>query len=323
MKNMNHMRSISSNASPSPFIKNGKFISMKNHVIHFLPAGYKYVIEKYGKFSYVADEGLHFFIPFVEKIAYVVDIKELNIEISPQIATTNDNVMVSLNGFLYLQFNDPIKASYGAAYPVEAAIKMSQSVMRTCVGDLTLDKLFKERSTMNTKITQELQSSALAWGCTVTRFEITNIKPIDKAVEDVLHKQSTADRERKEKIINADAEKQKVETEANAYKFKQETEAMGDAFKIRTLAEAHAFSEIKKAEAISERLKIIGISLKSPEGKLAMETELTKNYIEKYNKLAKKSTSMIIPNDNHTANSVASMIGIGSQIFSNFQHPKE
>lgn len=310
-------------SDPSPYVRNGKFISRVNYGINFLPSGYKYVIETFGKFSHVANEGLNFLIPFFQKIEYVIDTKELTIEINPQKATTNDNVMVSLNGNLYLQFDDPYKAAYGAAYPVEAASKMAQSVMRTTIGGKSLDQIFKSRNDLNHIITTELQASAKAWGCVVTRFEISDLQPIDKAVVDALHKQSTAERERREKIINADAEKQKVETEANAYKFKQETEAQGDAFKIRTLAEAESYSVIQKAEGASQALKIIGETISTEEGKLAMSAQLTKEYIEKYNNLAKNSTTMIIPQENYNAGSVASMATIGGQIFANLMHGKE
>ena len=136
---------------------NGQFPSIRNKFINFLPSGYDYVIERFGKFSTVRKPGLNILIPFIDRIAYVVDNRELCLRIDPERATTEDNVMVKLGGNLYIKFYNPENAAYGAFRPIYAVSQYAQSVMRTAVGDIELDKLFKEKGHLNLMVKKVLR----------------------------------------------------------------------------------------------------------------------------------------------------------------------
>ena len=326
---------ISNNYNPNFIRKNsdnifkyGKFNSRGNYGINFLPSGHSYIVERFGKFTgTIHNPGLAYLIPFIDKIAYVVDNREMTLRIDPQPATTEDNVMITLGGSLFLKFYDPVKACYAVTTPIYAAQQLAQSLMRTSVGKLRLDKLFQERGQLNSNITESMKEGASAWGCEIIRFEITDLKPIDDAVTDALHKQSTAERDRREKVINADAFKQEVEAQSNAYKYKQTTEASGNADKIKIETEAQVFNIMKKAEAEAysikinalaqkEALEMIGEAIKKEGGESAVLKQLSEKYIEQLGNLAKASNTIVIPQN---LADVSSLVASGYSAYKNLK----
>jgi regulator of protease activity HflC (stomatin/prohibitin superfamily) len=311
-----HSRNQNANQSSDYLMRIGKFSSRPNVCINFLSAGCKYVVERFGKFSRVENPGLCFLIPFVDRIAYVVDERELCIRIDPELATSGDNVQVSLGGNLYVQFYDAEKASYGASTPIYAVSQFAQSVMRTAVGGLKLDTLFSERAALNTKIREELAEGTLKWGCKVIRFELTDIQAVDQNVAQSLHKQSTAERERREKIISAEAFKTETQLKADAYKYKQITEAEGDAEKTKITADADVYKTIKLAEAERQSIGLIASAMEESGGYDSMKTRLSIHYFDTLKTLGGKST-IIIPQN---LGDVASMIAAGQSVFSDLNH---
>lgn len=275
---------------------------MVNSVINFLPAGRKYVIERFGKFHRIALPGLRFLVPLVDKIAYVVDDRELCFRIDPEQATTKDNVGVELGGNLYIQFCNAERAAYGATNPIYAVSQLAQSVMRSSVGGIQLDRLFAERAIINQLVVEHLSDEVVGkWGCHVLRFEITDLCATDSVVADSLHKQSTAERDRREKIIAAEAHQQEVKLTADAYLYRQTTEAQGDANKIRVIAEAQANSVRAIAQAIQQ-----------PGGQDAVATRLTQEYFKTLEQLGKSShTTLVIPQN---LADVSSMVAVGKTV---------
>lgn len=303
--------SSSSNSASDQLMRLGKFPGRGNYLANFLPAGSKYVIERFGKFNRVEQPGLCILVPIVDKISYVVDERELCIRIDPELATTSDNVKVSLGGNLYVQFYDAEKACYGASTPIYAVSQFAQSVMRTSVGGLILDTLFKERAILNVKIKEALFEGTEKWGCRVIRFEITSLDPVDKHVAESLHKQSTAERDRREKIITAEADRKQTELNADAYKYKQIAEAQGDAEKKKISADADAYAILKKAEAEKEGINLIASAMNSVGGSGSMNAKLAQQYISALEKMGGRST-VIIPQN---LSDIASMISVGSTVF--------
>ena len=305
-------RVYSDDSMPDKRVTFGRFPSMMNWGINFLPAGHEYVVERFGKFHSVQKPGLCLQIPFIDKFSYVVDTRELCIRIEPEIATSADNVFVTLGGNIYLRFFDTHNAAYGASKPLYAASQFAQSVMRTAVGDLNLDKLFSERGHLNTMVKAHMEEGIKKWGCEIIRFEITDLEPVDRAVKDSLHKQSTAERDRREIEITAGAHKKKVELEADAYKYQQVAEATGDAEKVKLAADASAYEIEKKAKAQENSINMIGSALQGESGDKVVKYLLSKDYIQEFGKLANQSNTMIIPQD---MSNLASMIGTGYSVF--------
>jgi regulator of protease activity HflC (stomatin/prohibitin superfamily) len=307
------------NSASDHLMRLGKFPSRSNVGINFLSSGYKYVVERFGKFSKVEQPGLCFLIPFVDRIAYAVDERELCIRIDPELATSKDNVQVSLGGNLYVQFYDAEKASYGASTPIYAVSQFAQSVMRTAVGGLKLDTLFSERASLNTEVRKALSEGTEKWGCKVIRFEITDLEPVDQNVAQSLHKQSTAEREKREKITSAEAFKQETELKADAYKYKQITEAQGDAEKTKIAADADAYKTLKRAEAEQEGIRLIASAMNEVGGFESMKTRLSSQYFDTLKSLGGKST-IIIPQN---LGDVASMVAAGQSVFSNLDSTRK
>ena len=294
------------------------FPRIRNTCVNFLPAGHNYVVERFGEFVGTLKPGLNMLIPFVHTITQVEN-RELCLRVEPEIATTKDNVMVTMGGNLYVRFTDPVKAVYGASRPIYSVQQLGQSVMRTEVGNFQLDTLFSERSSLNTNIRKYMNEGSPGengnvkdWGCSVIRFEITDLEPCDEAVSESLHKQSTADRERRETIITAEAHKRKVELEADAYAYEQLITAKGDADKIKLSADAEAYRIKTVAEAQRESIEMVATALTTEEADKVIKYRLSENYIEEFGKIAGESNTMIIPQN---MSDLASMIGTGYKVF--------
>lgn len=308
-------------------VETGYFPSRGNYGLNILPNGYKYVIERFGRFTGVEGSGLKIMIPFVDKIAYVVDDREMVIPIDPQNATTDDNVMIVMAGNLFIRFSDAERAAYGANRPVHAATQFAQSVMRTAAGDYSLDVLFKERNSLNSTIVSSMTEGAAKWGCEVTRFEITELYPSDQAVSASMHKQSTAERERREVLINAEAYQKETEKKADAYRYKQEMEAQGnaervkleadaEAFRVRQIADANAYSIKQNADAQAESIQMISNVLVKEGGEQAIMKQLSEQYIAEFGKLAQKTNTLIIPQN---VSDVSSIIASGMAAYKKVQ----
>ena len=297
-------------------LKHGQFLPRINYGINFLPAGHEYVVERMGKFSKVKKPGLALLIPFIDKISYVVDKRELCLRIDPEIATTMDNVMVKLGGNLFITFRDSEKAAYGASQPIYAASQFAQSVMRTEVGKISLDKLFGERGALNIGVETNMNKCITEWGAVVNRFEITDLEPVDRAVSKSLHKQSTAERDRRETVITAEAVQRKIQLEADAYQYQQIAEAKGDAEKVRLAAEAKAYEIEKEADAQKKSITMINDSLKQEGGDKVGTYLLSQRYIEQFGHLAKVGNTFVLPTN---LADIASVIGAGSISFNKFK----
>lgn len=277
------------------------FSSRFNKILNFLPEGNQYVIEKFGKFYSIKQPGLALLIPFVHKIAYQVEMRELCLRVSPEHAFTKDNVQVTLGGNLYIKFHDAYLAAYGANNPIYSTVQLAQAVMRTQVGKLELDELFENRSVINNKVVENMEDDVQPWGCNVKRFEITDLEPTDLKVAEALNRQATAERIKRETILRAQADKEKVQQEAEAYKFRQETEGLGDKTKI-----------LARAEAESESIKMISEALQNGNGQKVIEMRLAEEYLKQFGKVAKETNTTILPLD--LAN-IKSIIDTGKQIF--------
>jgi len=314
----NSLRRRSSLQPIDPLIETGQFESKPNKFINFLPAGYEYVIERFGKFSRVVLPGFTILLPIIDRIAYSVDTRELCLRIDPQDATSEDNVNITLGGNLYMRFIYAERAAYGASKPIYAAAQLAQSVMRSSVGSRKLDVLFKERSALNSEIKAALDGKDIVqkWGCEILRFEVTDLIPSDPTVKQSMNKQSIAERERREIQTTAEAAKKRVELEADAYKYKQMTEAEGDASKVRLQADAIAYSVQAQALAEAKRIEVLAKSLTLGSGNDAAKLLLSQQYIIEFGKLAKICSTLVVPQN---LSDLSSMIAAGSTVFRNSQ----
>ena len=164
------------------------------------------VIERLGKFRAVLDAGLHFLIPFVDRVAYRHETREQCLTIPAQSCISRDNIQVDVDGLLYIKVMDPYKASYGIEDYLVAAVNLAQTTVRSEVGKLTLGETFSEREALNETIVREIDRASEPWGIKVLRYEVMNITPSPNVI-DTLEKQMEAERRKRAEITLANAER--------------------------------------------------------------------------------------------------------------------
>jgi regulator of protease activity HflC (stomatin/prohibitin superfamily) len=273
-----------------------------------------YVVENLGRYSRTLHAGFHILIPFVERIAYKLNLKEEAIDIPEQVCITRDNVQVGVDGVLYLQVLDAGKASYGITNYRFAIIQLAQTTLRSEIGKIELDRTFEERATINSNVVSELDKASAPWGIKVLRYEIKNINP-PKDVLQAMEKQMRAEREKRAvvltsegerdaKINQAEGEKQRVIKESEANKQQQINEAQGEAEAILAVATATA-----------EGLKRVGEALSGRGGIEAMQLRVAEEYVKQFGHLADEASSTLIVPAN--LSDIASMIAMATSVVKN------
>ena len=262
-----------------------------------VPQKQAYLIERLGRYNATFTAGFHILIPFIDRIAYKRDLKEITIDVPPQQCVTRDNIIVDVDGILYLQIMDPVKASYGILDYMFACSQLAQTTLRSEIGKLELDRTFEERVAINAAICSEVDKASDPWGVKVTRYEIKTIKP-PMSVLDAMEKQMRAEREKRALIAESEGERQSRINKAEGIKQeaielsegerqKRINEATGRAEEIRMVAQATAEGIQALANAIAS----------SPYGKDAVNLKLAEQYIAEFGKLAKRNNTMIVPAD--------------------------
>ena len=261
------------------------------------------VVERMGKFLAVQEAGYFFAIPFLDRISYVVDMREKAIEIEPQPAITRDNVSLEVSGNVFVQFSDPYQAAYGSYNPLYSLSQNAQSVMRAAIGKLELDEILHTRQQLNEHVRHSLEEAAEPWGIHIKRYEITEILP-DEEIQRAMDKQAVAERERRELVLGAEGNKRSQILESEGIKLKKQNESEGELIKVKNEALAEKEKKILEAEgeasaiiargtAHAKALSLIAEQLTTSEGRQSAQIELAKAYIEMYGQMGEKSNTMI------------------------------
>ncbi|CAM9829377.1 unnamed protein product, partial [Phaeothamnion confervicola] len=222
-------------------------VRQSNTIINVCPQGERMVVERLGKLLKIEEPGWFIAIPFVDQIAYRVDMRERAIEISPQTSITKDNVSVDVSGNLYVQFVDPSRAAYGNFNPLYSVRQHAQSSMRASIGELELDEILHARAKLNQMITASVQGAADAWGLQVKRYEITEITP-DRQISEAMDKQAAAERARRERVLTAEGEKKAYTLKSEGVKQQLINESEGHLIKVQNEAKAARERLVLEAE---------------------------------------------------------------------------
>lgn len=279
--------------------------------LRVVPQRTVYIIERLGKYHATLEAGLHFLIPFVDRVAYRHSLKEMAIDVPPQDCITKDNIQVEVDGVLYFQIIDPVKASYGINDYAWGSIQLAQTTMRSEIGRIELDRTFEERDTINHAIVTVIDKASAPWGLKVTRYEIKNIVP-PSSIKDAMEKQMRAEREkraliaesegdRQAKINRADGDKQDAILRSEGEKMKRINEAEGRAQEIERVAMATAKGIREIAAAISDKGGMDAVNLR-----------IAEQYLGEFGKLAKTNNTMILPSN---LGDVASMVATVGKVF--------
>ncbi len=262
--------------------------------IRVIPQRTAYIIERLGKYKGTLNAGFHILFPFIDKVAYKHTLKEVAIDVPSQICITKDNIAVEVDGLLYVQVIDPMKASYGIENYIFASTQLAQTTMRSVIGKLELDKSFEERETINAQIVAAVDTASDPWGVKVTRYEIKNIVP-PQSIKDAMEKQMRAEREKRAviaesegskqaKINIAEGDRQEMISRSEGEKQKRINEAQGRAEEIKEIAFATATGIREIANSIQEK-----------GGSEAVNLRVAEQYITEFGKLAQTNNTLIIP----------------------------
>ena len=264
--------------------------------IRIVPQKQAWIVERLGKYHSTLSAGMHILLPFIDKVAYRRDLKECAIDVPPQQCVTKDNIIVEVDGLLYLQVVDPIKASYGISDYLFACSQLAQTTLRSEVGKLELDRTFEERSTINTAICAEVDKASDPWGVKVTRYEIKTIKP-PLSVLDAMEKQMRAEREKRAQIAESEGERQARINRADGERCEAIAHSEGEKQKRINEAQGRAEEIRLVAEATANGIATVAAAIKNEGGSDAVNLQLAEKYIAEFGKLAKEGNSMIIPAD--------------------------
>ncbi|MEI6857437.1 SPFH domain-containing protein [Psychrilyobacter sp.] len=258
--------------------------------IRIVPQSRAYVIERLGAYMDTWGVGLKFKIPFIDKIAKKVSLKEQVIDFPPQPVITRDNVTMQIDTVIYFQITDPKLYTYGVEYPLSAIENLTATTLRNIIGELELDATLTSRDIVNTKMRAILDEATDPWGIKVNRVELKNIMP-PAEIQDAMEKQMKAERERRQKILIAEGEKTSAILIAEGEKQSAilRAEAQKEAAVRVAEGEAEALLEVTKARA--ESLKLLNASHPTPE-------VLSLKAMEAFVKVADgKATKIIIPSE--------------------------
>src|ERR1700690_799311 len=274
--------------------------------ITVVPQQSAFVVERVGKYSRTLQAGFHILTPFMDRIAYRHSLKEQALDVPEQVCITRDNVQVGVDAVLYMQVLDPHLASYGITNYNFAISQLAQTTLRSEIGKIELDRTFEARGIINANIVAELDKASVAWGVKVMRYEIKNIAP-PKDVLSAMEKQMRAEREKRAvvlpsgggrdaKINQAEGDKQRVIKASEANKLQQINEAEGQSAAILAVATATA-----------EGLRQVGSALSDRGGIEAMQLRIGEEYVRQFGKLAKESTTLVVPGNLSDLASVVTM----------------
>ena len=269
--------------------------------VRIVPQAYAVILERLGAYQATWSTGIHFKVPFIERVARKVNLKEQVVDFPPQPVITKDNVTMQIDTVVFFQITDPKLYTYGVENPIMASENLAATTLRNIIGDMELDETLTSRETINTKMRASLDEATDPWGIKVNRVELKNIIP-PAAIQDAMEKQMKAERERREAILIAEGQKKSTILVAEGKKQSAILDAEAEKQAAILRAEAQKERMIKEAEGQAEAVLKVqnanaeGIRMIREAG--ADEAVLTLKSLEAFARAADgKATKIIIPSD--------------------------
>ncbi|WP_102283514.1 SPFH domain-containing protein [Ottowia massiliensis] len=265
--------------------------------IKIVPQQNAWIVERLGKYEATLSPGFNAILPFVDRVAYKHSLKEIPLDVPSQVCITRDNTQLQVDGILYFQVTDPMRASYGSSNYVMAISQLAQTTLRSVIGRLELDKTFEERDMINAKVVEAVDEAALNWGVKVLRYEIKDLTPPAEILR-AMQAQITAEREkraviatsegkRQEQINLAEGQKQAAIAKSEGEKQAQINNAQGEAAAITEVANATAAALMRVAEAIRQ-----------PGGQEAVQLKVAEKAVDAYSRVAfDAKTTLVVPSN--------------------------
>ena len=259
-----------------------------------VPQQNAWVVERLGKYDRTLTPGLKFVIPFVERVAYKHSLKEVPLDVPSQVCITRDNTQLQVDGILYFQVTDPMRASYGSSDYLVAISQLAQTTLRSVIGKMELDKTFEERDLINASVVSSLDEAAMNWGVKVLRYEIKDLTPPAEILRS-MQAQITAEREKRALIAASEGRRQEqiniATGEREAFIARSEGEKQAEINNAQ--GEAAAISAV--AEATAEAIRKIAAAIQEPGGEQAVQLKVAEKAVDAYANLARTNNTMIVP----------------------------
>ncbi len=259
-----------------------------------VPQQNAWVVERLGKYDRTLTPGLKFVVPFIERVAYKHSLKEVPLDVPSQVCITKDNTQLQVDGIIYFQITDPMRASYGSSNYMFAITQLAQTLLRSVIGKMELDKTFEERDAINASVVNALDEAATNWGVKVLRYEIKDLTPPAEILRS-MQAQITAEREKRALIAASEGRRQEqiniATGEREAFIARSEGEKQAEINK----AQGEAAAIIAVADATSEAIRKIAEAIRSPGGDQAVQLKVAERAVDAFSQLAQKNNTMIVP----------------------------
>lgn len=259
-----------------------------------VPQQHAWVVERLGKFDRALTPGLKFVVPFIERVAYKHSLKEVPLDVPSQVCITKDNTQLQVDGIIYFQVTDPMRASYGSSNYVVAITQLAQTLLRSVIGKMELDKTFEERDAINASVVSALDEAAANWGVKVLRYEIKDLTPPAEILRS-MQAQITAEREKRALIAASEGRKQEQINIATGEREASIARSEGERQAEINKAQGEAAAITAVADATADAIRKIAAAIQAPGGEQAVQLKVAEKAVDAYAQLAQKNNTMIVP----------------------------
>jgi regulator of protease activity HflC (stomatin/prohibitin superfamily) len=267
--------------------------------IKIVPQQHAWVVERLGKYHTTLSPGLKILVPFVDRVAYKHVLKEIPLDIPSQVCITRDNTQLQVDGILYFQVTDAMRASYGSSNYIMAISQLAQTSLRSVIGKLELDKTFEERAIINSQVVAAIDEAALNWGVKVLRYEIKDLTP-PKEILHAMQSQITAEREKRALIAASEGRRQEQINIATGEREAFIARSEGEKQAVINKAQGDAQSILAVAEATGQAIERIAAAIRQPGGEQAVQLKVAEKAVEAYSRVAGNATTTLIVPSNMT-----------------------
>ncbi|RCL02978.1 MAG: Membrane protein [Candidatus Tokpelaia sp. JSC189] len=267
--------------------------------VQIVPQQNAWVLERLGKYTGTLTPGLRFIIPFIDQVAYRHSLKEIPLDVPSQICITKDNTQLQVDGILYFQVTDPMRASYGSSNYVMAITQLAQTSLRSVIGRLELDKTFEERDMINAQVVAAIDEAALNWGVKVLRYEIKDLTPPAEILR-AMQAQITAEREKRALIAASEGRRQEQINIATGEREAFIARSEGEKQAVINKAQGEAESIKAVADATAQSIERIASAIRQPGGEQAVQLKMAEKAVAAYSKVAADATTTLITPSNMT-----------------------
>ncbi len=262
-----------------------------------VPQQNAWVVERLGKYHGTLGPGLKVIIPFLDKVAYKHSLKEIPLDVPSQVCITRDNTQLQVDGILYFQVTDPMRASYGSSNYIMAVTQLAQTSLRSVIGKLELDKTFEERDIINAQVVQAIDEAALNWGVKVLRYEIKDLTP-PKEILHAMQQQITAEREKRALIAASEGRRQEQINIATGEREAFIARSEGEKQAVINKAQGEAESIKAVAEATAQAIERVAAAIRQPGGEQAVQLKVAEKAVDAYSQVAADAaTTLIVPSN--------------------------